>query len=142
MRTRSLFLVLALALIATPAMAAAAEPDHATHEHRLVRILSRSLHPEVHKIDSSAAIGWLNYSDSIAKISFDAEVAKKMVCRSPNGFRVTGDRLESPQIRASQFATVCSLEKGEYAYRVELVAGQGAGPAAPPRIIAGTLIVE
>lgn len=121
---------------------AQAEVDHFDHDHRLIKIGNGSVRPSVATIGADDAVGWLNYSDKIARISFAADVAAKMVCKSPSGFRVTGDRLESPDIQARQFATVCSLAKGKYRYRVDLNNGLGSGSGGPGRSFEGELVVE
>jgi hypothetical protein len=134
-------LTIGLATLTLSAAAVGADSDHAKHEHRFVRITSGSLHPEEQKIGTDEAFGWVNYSSKIARVSFDAAVAEKMLCTTRTGFRITGDRLESGDIQGRQFAALCRLAPGEYAYRVEL--RSGAGPmAGPDRTLEGTLIVE
>jgi len=124
------------------AAAATAAVDHADHSHQLVRIGENRVHPKVQNIGSDDAIGWINYSNKIARVSFAAEVADKMVCKSPSGFRLTGPRLESPDIQAFQFATVCSLAKGEYAYKIELRSGFGGVAGGVPETIEGKIVVQ
>ncbi len=119
--------LLVLALIFAPSSSLGAEPDHAEHDQRMARILETRVHPKVIEIHSADAIGWLNYSSKRARISFDAEVAKNLTCRSKGTFRLDGDRLGSNDIQASQFASLCSLAPGEYEYRVELRSGIGGG---------------
>lgn len=134
----------ALALVTTsPASAQEkGDPDHAKAKTVFVTILQSSLHPEVQKIPASDAFGWLNYSDKIARVSFDKDVAKHLTCKSQGSFRLTGDRLESGDIQSQQFATLCNLAPGEYAYRVDLHSGIGGGGGGLGSSRTGTLIVE
>ncbi len=117
--------LLVLALIFAPSSSLGAEPDHAEHDHRMARILETRVSPKVIEIHSADAIGWLNYSSKRARISFDAEVAKNLTCRSKGTFHLDGPRLTSSDIQATQFASLCSLAPGEYEYRVELRSGIG-----------------
>ena len=120
------FLALAAgAALLLPAPAPAEESDHADHEHQLIRIFEGRVRPGVQTIDSKDALGWLNYTSKIARISFDKEVAKHLTCTSPGSFRLDGERLVSGDIQATQFATLCNLAPGEYAYRVTLFSGIG-----------------
>ncbi len=141
MDRRAVWLLL-LALIFGPASSFAAEPDHAEHDHRMTRILETRVHPKTIEIHSTDAVGWLNYSSKRARISFDAEVAKSMTCRSIGTFRVDGPRLTSTDIQATQFASLCSLAPGEYEYRVELKSGIGSGGATPGRSFTGKIVVS
>ena len=106
-----------------------------------MRIRSSSLHPTAQKVGTDEAFGWVNYSSKVARVSFDQEVAKKMLCTTRTGFQLTGDRLESRDIQGRQFASLCSLQPGEYAYLVELRSGAGTS-AGTSRTLHGTLIVE
>jgi hypothetical protein len=131
-----------LAALLCSTVAAAKEPDHAKHEHRFVRITSAKLHPETQQIHSTDAFGWVNYSSQIVRISFDREVGRHLTCTSRGSFRLTGDRLESGDVQARQFASLCRLAPGEYAYRVDLHKGIGSsGAGIPSRSFEGKLIV-
>ena len=70
------------------------EPDHVEYEHRFVRITATRVRPETLAVESDQAIGWVNYSSQIARVSFDEEIAEKMTCRSPGGFREELERGE------------------------------------------------
>ena len=111
---RRLALLLVLALIFAPSMSFGAESDHAEHNHRMARITETRVHPKVIEIHSADTIGWLNYSSKRARISFDAEVAKNLICRSKGTFHLDGPRLVSNDIQATQFASLCSLAPGAY----------------------------
>ncbi len=124
--------LLFLALIFGPSSSFGAEPDHADHDHRVARILEARVSPKTIEIHSTDAIGWLNYSSRRARISFDAEVAKSMTCKSISTFRLDGPRLTSSDIQATQFASLCSLAPGEYEYRVELRSGIGGSSGGIP----------
>ncbi len=135
--------LLVLALIFGPSSSLAAEPDHAEHDHRMARILESRVRPEVIEIHSSDAIGWLNYSSQRARISFDAQVAKNLTCRSRGTFHLDGPRLISNDIQATQFASLCSLAPGEYEYRVDLMSGIGSsGGSIPGKSFTGKIIVS
>lgn len=134
-------LLLALALLLAPAATARAEADHADHEHQLIRISEHRVRPDVQKIHAGDAIGWLNYSSRIARVSFDREVGKKLTCTSPGSFRIDGERLVSGDIQATQFATLCNLAPGEYDYQVTLRSGIGAGQGGE-KTIDGKIVVE
>ena len=127
-----------LLLAAVPAPAE--EADHADHEHQLIRIFENRVRPDPQTIHSDDAIGWLNYTSKIARISFDQEVAKKLTCTSPGSFRLDGARLVSGDIQATQFATLCNLAPGEYDYRVTLRSGIGTTGGAEKNI-AGRIVV-
>ena len=135
---RSLVLA-SLVLAAVPA--AAEEADHADHEHQLIRIFENRVRPDPQQIHSADAIGWLNYTSKIARISFDQEVAKKLTCTSPGSFRLDGARLVSGDIQATQFATLCNLAPGEYDYVVTLRSGIGT-TSGGEREIAGRIVVS
>ncbi len=141
MDRRAVWLLL-LALIFGPASSFAAEPDHAEHDHRMARILETRVSPKVIEIHSADAIGWLNYSSQRARISFDAEVAKNLTCRSKGTFHLTGSRLSTNDIQATQFASLCNLAPGEYEYRVELRAGLGGSGASIGKSFTGKIIVS
>ena len=134
-------LTIGLAVVAFSAAASEDESDHAKNEHRFVRIRSSSLHPKTQKVGTNEAFGWVNYSSKIARVSFDREVGGKMLCKTRTSFQLTGDRLQSGDIQGRQFATLCSLAPGEYAYLVELRSGAGT-LAGPGRTLKGTLIVD
>jgi hypothetical protein len=132
--------LLAMTLCST--IAAAQEPDHADHEHKFVRITSSKLHPETQQITSTDAIGWVNYSSKIARVSFAREVGKHLTCTSRGSFRLTGDRLESGDIQSRQFASLCRLASGEYSYRVDLNVGIGSSSGGiPSKSFEGKIIV-
>lgn len=144
MRPVLVLVVLALSpflLAPAPAAAEEADSDHAEHRHQLIRIFEGRVRPEVQTIDTDDALGWLNYTSRIARVSFDAEVAKHMTCTSPSGFHLDGPRLVSRDIQSTQFATLCSLAPGEYAYVVTLHSGIGT-ERGPDREIAGKIVVS
>lgn len=116
--------------------------DHTNKDHVFVTILSLKVRPEVQPLKAGEAVGWINYTDKIARVYFDKDVAKKMTCTSKGSFRVNGDRLESTDIQAQQFASLCSLAPGEYSYNVELRAGLGSGGGSVGSPISGKLVVE
>lgn len=128
-------------LLAAPVPAVAEDPDHADHDHQLIRIFEGRVRPSVQRIHSDDAIGWLNYTARIAQVSFDQEVAKKLTCTAPGGFRLDGARLVSRDIQATQFATLCNLAPGEYDYEVILRSGIGAGSGNPKKL-SGKIVVE
>ena len=135
--------LLVITLIFCPSSSFGAESDHADHDHRMARILETRVHPEVIEIHSSDAIGWLNYSSQRARISFDAEVAKNLICRSRGTFHLDGPRLMSNDIQATQFASLCSLAPGEYEYRVDLMSGiGGSGGSSLGKSFTGKVIVS
>jgi hypothetical protein len=141
-RTRSLLAAGVAGTLALAAPARAEDSDHIDHEHRLVRIGSTSLHPPTLKLHAGDAFGWLNYSSEIARVSFDAGVADKMLCKERTSFRLGGDRIESGDVQARQFVSLCSLAPGSYPYRVDLRAGAGGSGGGPVRTLDGTLVVE
>jgi len=75
--------LLVATLLLVPASAAGQEADHAGADHVFVRITSSSLMPSMQTMQHDQAIGWLNYSNRIAKVSFDREVGKKLLCKAP-----------------------------------------------------------
>ncbi len=130
------------ALTLAPAFAAD-EPDHMEHRHSTVRISASRLHPKVQRIHTDDALAWINYSPRSARILFDGSVATKLACRSRASFTIDGDRLVSSRIQGRQFASLCQLAPGEYAYTVELGSstGEGFGAGGVSRTLKGTIIV-
>ncbi len=57
-----------------------------------------------------------------------------------SAFGVTDDRLVSTRIQGSQFASICNLAPGEYAYRVDLYSHSG--DAVSARSFDGKIVVE
>jgi hypothetical protein len=132
--------VAALAAFGAAGLAwAVEESDHADHAHATIRITNARLHPEVARATPSDALGWLNYSSRTARIYFDKSVAEKLACAQKPSFQLDGERLVSPRVEGSQFASLCSLEPGEYTYTVGLFTGQG---PTPDRELEGRLIIE
>jgi len=112
-------------------------------DHPFVRIRANRLQPEVVHIATGDPLGWINSTSQIARVAFDRSTARHMICDRNRGFRLTGDKLESPQIQALQFASMCTLTPGEYRYRVELTAGVGAGGSGGAlRQLEGRIVVE
>jgi hypothetical protein len=109
----------------------------------MARILESRVRPEIVEIHSSDTISWLNYSSKRARISFDADVAKNLTCRSKGTFHLDGSRLRSNDIQATQFASLCSLAPGEYEYRVDLTSGiGGSGGSISGKSFTGRIIVS
>jgi hypothetical protein len=125
---------------ATGAAARAAEPEG---RHQYVKIRNWMVHPPTLRVDAGREIGWVNQTGRGVRVQFEPEVAREMVCREGSGFRLNGDVLESPEIRVNQFASMCSLSPGVYAYRVQFSRARG-GEGAPGsgRILQGRLVVE
>lgn len=117
--------------------------DHDEEEHQFIRITESGLRPDVQRISPEMALGWLNYSSHIARVSFDEEVSKHLVCRTSGAgaFQVTEKRLISPKIQSSQFASLCSLARGTYSYEVETFSGIGTG-GGRSQTYPGKIIVE
>jgi hypothetical protein len=142
-RKRSASLAVALAVASLAASTARAEDaDHMDHEHRLVRIGSTSLHPETLVIGPTDAFGWLNYGDQIANVTFPAAVGEKMLCKQKTNFRLTGDRIESGDVQARGFVSLCALAPGEYSYRVQMRAGIGGSGGGVGRTLDGKIVVR
>ncbi len=134
-------MLVAGALLTTAPTASAADPvDHFEHKHRSVRISSGRIHPKVLQTHSNDALVWINYSSRVARVSFDKSVAAKLKCNSRSAFGVTEDRLVSTRIQGSQFASICNLAPGEYAYRVDLYSHSG--DAVSARSFEGKIVVE
>jgi hypothetical protein len=136
-----------LALLAATSLAAPAraeDSDHIDRPHELVRIGSTSLHPETLVIAPDDAFGWLNYGDAIATVSFPASVAERMLCKQKTSFRLTGDRIESGDIQARGFVSLCSLAPGEYPYQVMMRSGIGSstGSGSSARTLEGKIVVR
>lgn len=142
LRVRLVSSIFLLALAALAPSARAADVDHIDHEHRLVRIGNAALHPQTLTIAAGDAFGWLNYGDRIASVSFPAAVAEKMLCKERTSFRLTGERIESGDIQARQFVSLCSLAPGTYPYEVAMRSGIGGSGGGPGRTLTGTLIVR
>ncbi len=97
--TRATVLAVSLLLVGGTTSAREDEVDHARFEHRFVRITSARLHPDPLRMTPDEAIGWVNYSSKITRVSFEKGIAAKLACRSQASFRFTGDRLESNDIQ-------------------------------------------
>jgi plastocyanin len=131
----------ALALVLVTCMALLVGAAHADSSHRFVRITSGGLQPATLHLSPGERIGWVNYSSHIARVSFEREVARQLVCTEEGSFRMTGARLESKGIQATQFASLCELAPGSYVYRVDLHAGAGSG-AGQQRSLEGRVVVH
>jgi hypothetical protein len=140
-RFASLVGMLAVVSLATAA-ARAEDPDHIDHDHQLVRIGSTSLRPQTLTIGPNDAFGWVNYGDQIANVSFPASVGEKLLCKQKTNFRLTGDRIESGDIQARGFVSLCSLAPGEYPYQVTMRAGAGGSGGGVGRTLDGKLVVR
>lgn len=133
----------ALVAVALFAFGATSEPDHAGIDHEFVRISGSGLRPETVEVAGETAIAWVNYGSRVARVSFDRSVAEKIACKSRASFTLDGDRLVSPRIQGSSFASLCQLAPGSYDYRVELFAGEGTGGAGTPeRTLVGKIVVR
>ncbi len=124
------------------AAAEVTDPDHAGLRHRVVPITSQRLNPDLQRIGSGDAFGWLNYSTMVARVSFDKEVVDRLTCRSASKFRLVENRFESGDIRSGDFTTLCSLAPGEYDYRVELRPSDRTGAEARLVTHDGKIIAE
>jgi hypothetical protein len=80
------------------------------------------------EIFANSTFGWLNYSSASLRVSFAAEVARKLTCKGPSKFKIRDDRLESEPIQAAEFTSLCHLARGEYEYIVEMSRRGGAAP--------------
>ncbi len=118
--------------VAILAFAAARAADHESANHQTVRIGGAAVHPVTVTLASGDALAWVNYSSRIARVSFDRSVAEKIRCAQRASFTLDGERLVSPQIQATQFASLCMLAPGSYEYRVELSSGAGTGGSGGP----------
>jgi len=116
--------------------------DHAELDHVYVRITDAGLRPPSQTLTASQAIGFLNSSAKVARVSFAASVAKDIKCRTRGSFELEGDRLSSGRIQGSQFASLCSIAPGAYAYRVDLQSGAGTGGELVEKTFEGTLVVR
>jgi hypothetical protein len=116
--------------------------DHAELDHVYVRITDTGLHPAAAKMDAGQAIGFLNSSSRVARVSFDASIATKIKCRTRSAFQLEGARLASGRIQGTQFASLCSIAPGKYDYRVDLQPGAGTGGELVERSLVGTLEVR
>jgi len=138
--TRTALIAGALTLVSL-AIAPSAVAGASTHEY--VRIAQLSLRPEVLHIDEGQSVGWLNVSRHAARVTFQREAARHMICDSEQAFRLTESGLESRRIQGRQFASMCQLEPGEYRYTVELEqSASGSGTTGLVRQLHGTLVVH
>jgi hypothetical protein len=129
-----------LLVVASPLRAAAEDGDHGGHEHHFVRISDGKLTPRELHMQGDEAVAWANYSTKNAVISFERDVGKHIVCTERSSFHLTETRLESRELRAKQFASMCQLAPGRYAYIVEL-----RGPTRgviPSKGLNGEIVVE
>ena len=116
--------------------------DHAELDHVYVRITDTGVHPATARMEAGQAIGFLNSSSRVARVSFDASVAAKIKCRTRTGFQLEGARLASGRIQGTQFASLCSIASGSYEYRVDLQPGAGTGGELVERSFPGKLEVK
>lgn len=130
--TTILSLLTALTAFAVRAETSSSAPDHASYQPEIVGITGEQLLPTVAVVSSDAAFGWLNYSSRAVAISFDEDVAAKMMCTSKTPFRVHDGELTAPKLAGGAFATLCALAPGEYDYRVEL--------ADSPKVLLGKIV--
>lgn len=130
--TAILSLLTALTAFAVRADTLADTPDHAAYAPEIVGITAERLLPTVAVVSPDAAFGWLNYSSRDVSITFDEDVAAKMMCTSKTPFQVADGELSAPKLTGGAFATLCALAPGEYDYRVEL--------ADSPKVLLGKIV--
>jgi len=119
------------------------DADAVSKNHEFIRISDGRIRPKVQELASDDAVGWVNYSSRIARVSFPREVGRSLICTSETSFRLAGDRLESAPIQSKQFASLCNFKPGEYDYRVDFYRGAGSGHSlAPERSLDGKLVVK
>ena len=137
-RTAIITLVFTLTLLGPTPATAQSDVDHVDYKHSFVQIGSITLRPQAKRVPKENALAWLNYTPYVARVVFDSEVGTKLHCKSPSSFTLDGERLVSPKIQGRQFVSLCKLEPGTYAYRVELVASG----VSSDRVLEGTITVE
>jgi hypothetical protein len=118
-----LFVTLVISLGGAKSAASADDPgvpDHARVRAEMTGVTPEGLFPATLRISSYSTFGWLNYSSSTIRISFDEAVARKLTCKGPSSFRIQDGRLDSGEVRKAQFISLCHLARGEYEYTVEL----------------------
>jgi hypothetical protein len=118
---------LAAALVAAPGLAED-KAERAKKKHTVVTIHQMEVHPKAVTISPDEVIGWFNYADETAQLSFPESVAEKFSCSSlrPWFTRTGNGRIVSNPIHALEFAPPCTLPSGRYPYKVLLFSAQGA----------------
>jgi len=132
--------IAAAVALALGAPVLARHSDHEDREHRFVRISDGKLTPREITLHATQAIAWGNYTAKAAVITFDREVAGRIICEEPGSFRLTATHLVSSRILPRQFASLCRLAPGRYDYRVELFGTPGSAEREPA--LEGVIVVE
>ncbi len=108
-----------------------------------VRIRNWSLQPQVIQIEHGQELGWRNRASSEAKVVFEREAARAMVCHHAHGLKLEGAELTSTVPTGGQLGSGCTLGPGEYRYQVVFHPEKG-GNGAPlgGRSLTGRVIVQ
>lgn len=141
--------VLFLAPVRAGAADAATRAKFAGREHMIVRIDNATLHPETVELAKNQVVGWINYSDYRAVVSFPDSATKALECVGDEEgkpvFAHVADRVETPEIGSLEMVVPCDFEPGRYPYEVRLYSGQGQEEdtrANPELVLHGTIVAE
>lgn len=121
-------------------------------QHVLVRFTNMNLRPSVAQVIEGGTVAWTNLSTNRGGVvSFPLSIVDHFICSELRPvFYQTADRLVSIPINAGSggVALPCSLEPGEYAYRIDLFSGlRRVGPSVsnidnPDLSLPGKIIVK
>src|SRR5258706_12648 len=137
-----LLLALALALAATPVLAEHEGPDaHAHGATKTIPLDGHDVRPATTEMGHGDVISFVNYSTHPVQVTFiePQDLEKRIRCglvrdAKDNGtpaapwalFTWTDGKLVG-NVPPGQFASVCSLEPGSYAFTAEIIGQRGAG---------------
>lgn len=120
----------------------AAIHDHSGLDHHTIRIRERRVSPERAEIPEVSTVAWVNYTSNVLIVSFDEDVADKLVCTGPSNFTLSGGRLVSKPLRANEFASVCHFKPGTYSYEIKMLTIAHSGAPGLDRPLQGQLVIE
>ena len=124
----------------TPGPVPTLDPSYRMTSHKVVLITDQEVRPERVMLEEGQLVAWISYSAVPAKVVFEREVAKSMICHSLVNFSIKDDELASQLIHAGEFASFCELKPGRYRYKV-VRPDTGESAASARHILRGEIVV-
>lgn len=129
----------------TPGAVPLLRPDVAAAGTATILLTDHRLSPSRIEIGPDHRVQWLSYSRYGARIAFDREVARSMVCHRLVNFQLDEDTLRSATLTTGDVASFCKLAPGRYRYRVERVEPgirPSPGSRSPSSRLSGVIVVN
>jgi hypothetical protein len=93
------------------------------------------------ELAAGQTLSWRSVAPGAVRVSFDAQVARSLLCTHLVNFALEEGRLRSAPLESGDVASFCELAPGRYRYRVE-GAEPAADPAAPAEPVEGEIVVR